>query len=491
TITGHTDKNGVYYVYLTTSLDSGTNSFKFINATLGELTYTDTTRDLFPIISEIGWAGNNDFEFIEIYNPLPTPVDLSNYHIGDASSSTAIPQSAFTGKTLPAYGYAVIFEARNDSAVPQPSLVNSNVLVINYDLTANLFTNSAETVTIYNDGQFLDRHGKFEGTTWFGGAAATDYYSMERKWYTRSGDLSNSWGTSTAPHYYAGGSVLGRATPGYANSINLYNSDISATNTMVGLSDSIVLVSVQLVQNDGRPVRSHNVWFKLSGAATANITFEHPKDVFGVTSDTGWTYGYVKSDRSGTAVITVDTPVGVTDTVMIYFDFTPPYLSTFSDSDMWDTSPLNSAYRVNVTVSDTLSGLATDYPKIRYGWNSTASMGSWLNMNYSIQNDYYYDTSLFNWYQYSGETLYVQILMQDKCGNTDTKTYTQYINIAPPLSIKITAPDTYLHDTYTQIITVSGTTLNSTAGDTIIIYTYSNSTLTPNTSTILTSINGN
>ncbi|HON56795.1 MAG TPA: hypothetical protein PLJ38_07235, partial [bacterium] len=142
-------------------------------------------------------------------------------------------------------------------------------------------------------------------------------------------------------------------------------------------------------------------------------------------------------------------------------------------------------------MSDTLSGLATDYPKIRYGWNSTASMGSWLNMNYSIQNDYYYDTSLFNWYQYSGETLYVQILMQDKCGNTDTKTYTQYINIAPPLSIKITAPDTYLHDTYTQIITVSGTTLNSTAGDTIIIYTYSNSTLTPNTSTILTSINGN
>ncbi len=173
------------------------------------------------------------------------------------------------------------------------------------------------------------------------------------------------------------------------------------------------------------------------------------------------------------------------ETAAAMFDITPPLLYGISRTDICDTSgpiPLT----VTVSVSDTLSGLAAGYPKIRYAWESTGIFGAWLAMTPAGGTTYTCDTSAV-WFDHGGETLTVQFTATDNSGNGDTITYGEYIELTPWPTIGITFPATN-HDTNIMVVTVTGTTAVTTAGDTVFLYV--NSTDSAETCIVLAAANG-
>jgi len=465
TVYGYTNSSGQFYVTLMTSTDSGLNQFRFYNSVLGETIYKDTTRDPFPVISEIAWDGDDQYEFLEIYNPLSTSVDMTGYHIGDAGgTNTIVTEAQFNGISLPAYGYILIYddlpnEGASYIAVPDSDYVNTGVVVINVDLGASgKFSDSGESITIYKDGAtntFVDRHYKSTGGWWAG--VDNQKKSMERLWITRSGDLSQSWSTSTATHYYQGGASEGKGTPGYANSVFLYNSTINEVDTTVGNTDTDARIYIRLVQNDGRPVVNHKVWLR-SSRGTGYDTFIQPYQYFGTTSETGVTYGLVYSTTSGTATIYVDTPAGITDTAVVVFDFDSPSVPMnissidtnatnvrFDWSDASDSHSGMRRYRIQIAGNVEFSVLIAD----SYTANATTSETT-ITLNDSI---YYW-----------------RVASQDNVGNVSNwSSYETAIVRYNAPSIKITNPADY-DETSVSYTTISGTTKNSNFADSIYLY---------------------
>ncbi len=82
-----------------------------------------------------------------------------------------------------------------------------------------------------------------------------------------------------------------------------------------------------------------------------------------------------------------------------------------------------------------------------------------------------------------GDSVWVKLT--DQWGRTAYDTIT--VNFFDTPTIKIKLPAILTHDTYIQIISVSGTTLNTRSGDTVVVYTDS----ITNTTTILTALNDN
>lgn len=161
------------------------------------------------IINEIAWAGtvsglSND-EWIELYNPGNTPVDISGWSLstGDGDPDIVIPP----GISIPAGGYYLL-ERDDDNTVSD---------VAADQIYTGTLSNSGEALTLYDGSNKIIDTANGNGGSWPAGSSST-YGTMERNsgtadsdsaWHTNSGAKKNGKNAN-------GGDILG--TPKNSNS---------------------------------------------------------------------------------------------------------------------------------------------------------------------------------------------------------------------------------------------------------------------------------
>ncbi len=159
------------------------------------------------IISEIAWAGTaasaND-EWIELYNPGDSPVDLTGWRLVAADGKPAI---ALQG-TIPPHGFFLL-ERTDDATVSD---------IPADQIYTGALSNEGEALSLLGpNGEIVDT-ANHDGGPWPAGDAAT-HTSMERLGLTPDSDAA--WGTHHGPgcgHDAAGAPLHG--SPKCANSVN-------------------------------------------------------------------------------------------------------------------------------------------------------------------------------------------------------------------------------------------------------------------------------
>jgi hypothetical protein len=140
------------------------------------------------VINEIGWDGtasNANAEWIELYNPGPTPIDLTNWKLQSSDSSPDITFTAFTTTSIiPANGYFLL-ERTGDSTI--------NNIAADYIYTGAL-SNTGEALRLYDSSNVLIDTANDTGGAWPSGESTTPC-SMERRGALL--DDPSSWITST------------------------------------------------------------------------------------------------------------------------------------------------------------------------------------------------------------------------------------------------------------------------------------------------------
>ncbi len=159
------------------------------------------------IISEIAWAGTaasaND-EWIELYNPGDSPVDLTGWRLVAADGKPAIDLQG----TIPPHGFFLL-ERTDDSTVSD---------IPADQIYTGALSNTGEALTLFGpNGEVVDTANR-DGGPWPAGDAATRA-SMERIGLATDGDTA--WGTHEGPgcgHDASGAPLHG--SPKCANSVN-------------------------------------------------------------------------------------------------------------------------------------------------------------------------------------------------------------------------------------------------------------------------------
>ena len=160
------------------------------------------------VINEVAWAGSADSandEWIELFNPTGSSVDLTGWTIEDDAGASVYALSGSIG----AGGFYVI---EDSEAAVQPNVAD---LIVNLSLA-----NSGDSLVLKDDvGGVIDTVNG-TGGAWFAGNSGT-FASMERIDALASGDDSGNWVSSTGGGGMtasAGSVILG--TPGQLNSVS-------------------------------------------------------------------------------------------------------------------------------------------------------------------------------------------------------------------------------------------------------------------------------
>lgn len=160
------------------------------------------------VINEIAWAGSADSgtdEWIELYNPTGSAVDLTGWTIEDDAGASVYALSG----TIGAGGFYVI---EDSEAAVQPDVAD---LIVNLSLA-----NSGDSLVLKDDvGAVIDTVNG-SGGAWFAGDSAT-FTSMERIDALTSGDDAGNWanGSGGGGKTASGGAVI-VGTPGQVNSVS-------------------------------------------------------------------------------------------------------------------------------------------------------------------------------------------------------------------------------------------------------------------------------
>ena len=180
------------------------------------------------VINEIAWMGGTQSvggasdEWIELYNPDATAVDLSGFAIVADDGSPSIPLSG----TIGAFAY-VLIERTNDSAVP-------NVTADIVTSFGNGLSNGGETLRLKN-AQSIDIDVVVGGTDWgnIGGNNTTKETAQR---------TSNSWITGSptprAMNIAQAGEVLGSTSKGTTQTIGNTSENAPPAPTPVSKSTS-------------------------------------------------------------------------------------------------------------------------------------------------------------------------------------------------------------------------------------------------------------
>lgn len=161
------------------------------------------------IINEIAWAGTTsglvDDEWIELYNPGNTSIDISGWRIRAADGTPNIPLNG----TIPALGYFLL-ERDDDNTVRD--------VAADQIYTDNALSNFGERLTLEDSsGREIDTANR-NGGGWPAGSAST-FGTMER--ITGTADSDSAWHTNIGVKRNGlnanGGNILG--TPKNSNSI--------------------------------------------------------------------------------------------------------------------------------------------------------------------------------------------------------------------------------------------------------------------------------
>lgn len=161
------------------------------------------------IINEIAWAGtasglSND-EWIELYNPGNTAVDISGWSLstGDGDPDIIIPP----GISISVGGYYLL-ERDDDNTVSD---------VAADQIYTGTLSNSGETLTLYDGSNKVIDTANGNGGSWPAGSSST-YGTMERN--SGTADSDSAWHTNTGTKKNGenanGGDILG--TPKHDNS---------------------------------------------------------------------------------------------------------------------------------------------------------------------------------------------------------------------------------------------------------------------------------
>lgn len=130
---------------------------------------TQTTLPQTIIISEVAWAGTtadtND-EWIELYNPGTTAIDLTNWRL---VSNDNTPNITFSGKIIPAGGYFLL-ERTDDTTV-------SNITAD--QIYSGGLVDTGEVLSLYDPSNQLIDTANSGNTGWIAGSTV-DRTSMER-----------------------------------------------------------------------------------------------------------------------------------------------------------------------------------------------------------------------------------------------------------------------------------------------------------------------
>lgn len=109
------------HAYFTASADSAVNIFKTAeNFATPSATLTPT--EILPnhvVINEVSPLGDNQDEWVELYNPLSSSVDVSNWRISSDNGSDSFGNNII----IPAFGYAVILTSPTTVATPSGAII--------------------------------------------------------------------------------------------------------------------------------------------------------------------------------------------------------------------------------------------------------------------------------------------------------------------------------------------------------------------------------
>lgn len=125
------------YSYFADSAASSTNTF----SAAAVFPVPPTTTVLPPVINEVFNSANNNAEWIELYNPSSSPIDVSGWRIADGNSNDEFA----TPSAIPALGYTVI--------TTLPSVVSgidpgANIITVDGDIGSGL-NGTSERITLY------------------------------------------------------------------------------------------------------------------------------------------------------------------------------------------------------------------------------------------------------------------------------------------------------------------------------------------------------
>ena len=150
------------------------------------------------VINEIAWGGtaaSTSAEWIELYNTTTSDIDLTNWTIvtGDGNPATITIPSGI----IPKDGYFLL--ERVETAV--------NNIPASYVYGGNNFSNSGESLQLYDSFNNLIDSANNNGGPWPAGTGSPTFASMERVNYLIT-DSDTNWLTNSAP-----GNGLDSATP--------------------------------------------------------------------------------------------------------------------------------------------------------------------------------------------------------------------------------------------------------------------------------------
>ncbi|HDS09103.1 MAG TPA: T9SS type A sorting domain-containing protein, partial [Firmicutes bacterium] len=140
------------------------------------------------VITEIAWAGHSGYtsdEWIELYNPTDSAIDLTGWALYEGGGATLIINLS---GTIPSKGYFLIERGDDDTVSDIPGDVVGT-------FGGSGLSNTAENIVLKDNlGNTIDQVDCSGG--WFAGSASPNYYTMERKDPCTAGSVSTNWASN-------------------------------------------------------------------------------------------------------------------------------------------------------------------------------------------------------------------------------------------------------------------------------------------------------
>ncbi len=291
------------------------------------------------VINEIAWGGtaaSSYDEWIELYNPTSSAIDLTNWKI---SATDGTPNITLNG-TIPAKGFFLL-ERSDDNTVSD---------VAADQIYTGALGNAGENLQLLDNSSNVIDQVDFS-TGWPAGTAAPDYYSMERIDPFTNGSDAGNWASNdgvTANGSDADGNPL-NGTPKVRNSVTslLIISHTPGKNELnVAINSNI---QIQFSENIDAGTIDENT-FNIDGSMTGMISGS-----FTVTNDV-ISFNPAADFKPGESIsITLTTTIQSTNGSSLIEPYFWKFIATVSDGCGIFTSngqSLNSNYSQDVALGD-------------------------------------------------------------------------------------------------------------------------------------------
>ena len=179
------------------------------------------------VISEFFAATSEANQFVEIYNPTDTSIDLTGYVISNVTSG--LPAGTIGNSTIEAGGFAVLFNGDSSSV----SIQNSNWLngqnrvpSINWVSVTNFGelddapgdrVGIWDSLASFNGGDFTSAIDEVNYSTGIPWPSSNSGFSQELIADNLDNNIGTAWRTSSAsgPAGWGASNIFGRASPGF------------------------------------------------------------------------------------------------------------------------------------------------------------------------------------------------------------------------------------------------------------------------------------